>query len=475
MASIKSNIFYNSALVMANYIFPLLVFPYISRVLGVTNIGICNFVDSIINYYCLFAMLGMNSLAIREIAINKDNKDNLSKVFSSLFVLNIIISSIVILGLIISIFCVPRFYEYRYLMFIGVSKLIFQILLVEWLYTGIENFRYITLRSIFIRSIYVILVFILIRDTKDYPIYYLLLTLTTVFNAMFNIAYSKKFVNFSLKGISIKKYIKPLFSLGAYGLLTSFYTTFNVLFLGLVSDATEVGYYTTSTKLHAMILAFFTAITGVLMPRMASLISTNNKETVDRLLNKTYHILFLIAFPIIVFCEVFASDFILMFAGAGYEKVVFCFRIVAPLILVVGYEQILVFQILMPAKKDNMVLTNAFCAALIGIVGNIIFVPSLASLGSSIVWVISELCILFMAQYFSKRALGFSFPLYDLFIYIGKAFPIALFVTFLAYWRPLGIYTQFLGFFSIVIYYLILEFFLLKNEILTSLLTLIKK
>lgn len=309
MQSIRSNIFYNSLLVTANYIFPLLVFPYISRVLGVTNIGICNFVDGIINYYCLFAMLGMNTLSIREIAANRDDSVNLSKTFSSLLSLNIIISSIVITALVISIFCVPRFYEYRQLMFIGVAKLVFQVLLVEWLFTGIENFRYITTRSIIVRSIFVILVYALVKDANDYTIYYALLTSTVVINALFNITYSRKFVRFSIHDLTMKQYVKPLFSLGAYSILTAFYTTFNVLFLGLSFSSTEVGYYTVATRLHSIILACFSAITGVLLPRMSSLIANNDYLTARKLLRKSTKILFFIAFPIIVFCEVFANDF----------------------------------------------------------------------------------------------------------------------------------------------------------------------
>lgn len=474
MSSIKSNIFFNSLLVTANYIFPLLVFPYISRVLGVANIGICNFVDSVINYYCLFAMLGMNSLSIREIAANKSDAVKLSKTFSSLLSLNIIISSVVVSTLVISIFCVPRFYEYRHLMFIGVTKLIFQVLLVEWFFTGIENFRYITFRSILVRSVYVLMVFLLVKDVDDYPIYYALLTLTVVINALFNITYSRKFVRFSIFGISMKKYIKPLLSLGAYNLLTSFYTTFNVLFLGLSSSSSEVGYYTTATRLHSIILACFTAVTSVLLPRMSSLIANNDYVTVNNLLKKSTQILFIVAFPIIAFCEVFANDFILLIAGPGFENSVLCFRLIIPLIFVVGYEQILVFQILMPSKKDNMVLTNAFCAASVGIIGNFLLVSRYASLGSSIVWVASEMCVFFLAQMFARRTIGFAFPIKDFIRNIWAVLPISIILILLLLWNPAGSFTQFIGIACVVIYYFIIEIFILRNEILISLIETIK-
>ena len=84
MSNLKANVIYSSILTIANYVFPFVTYPYISRVLGVTNIGICNFIDSIINYYIIFSMMGIGAVAIREISRNKDNKEKLSNTFNSI-------------------------------------------------------------------------------------------------------------------------------------------------------------------------------------------------------------------------------------------------------------------------------------------------------------------------------------------------------------------------------------------------------
>jgi O-antigen/teichoic acid export membrane protein len=94
MVTLKKNIFYSTILTTANYIFPLLTYPYVSRVLGVDKIGICNFVDSIINYFVLFSMLGVGIVGIREIAKNKNDKECLNKTFNSLFFLNTLSTTI---------------------------------------------------------------------------------------------------------------------------------------------------------------------------------------------------------------------------------------------------------------------------------------------------------------------------------------------------------------------------------------------
>ena len=174
MVSIKRNFVYSSVLTTANYIFPLLTYPYASRVLGVDRIGICNFVDSIINYFILFSVMGIGIIGIREIARSKDNKEDLNKTFSSLFLLNTISTSLVLIVLIGAIFLVPKLQAYKDMMWIGVLKLISNYLLIEWLYKGLEKFKLITYRTIIVRTLYVVSVFLFVREAADYKIYFLL-------------------------------------------------------------------------------------------------------------------------------------------------------------------------------------------------------------------------------------------------------------------------------------------------------------
>ena len=171
MTSIKKNFFYSSILTTANYIFPFITYPYVSRVLGVTNIGICNFIDSIINYYILFSMMGIGIVGIREIAKSKNNKEELDKTFSGLIILNTLSTSLMLIVLIISIYTIPKLYEYKEMMYLGALKLVANYLLIEWLYKGLENFKYITIRTVLVKCLYVLSVFLFVHEAEDYPIY----------------------------------------------------------------------------------------------------------------------------------------------------------------------------------------------------------------------------------------------------------------------------------------------------------------
>ena len=135
--SIKKNFLYNSILTLSGYFFPLLTYPYVSRVLGVSNIGICNFIDSIVNYFMLFSMMGIATVGMREIALHRDNRQEMSRHFSGLIVLNLTSTILAIIVLIGSMYLVPALFPYRRLLFIGVCKLFFNLkhILIYSVYT----------------------------------------------------------------------------------------------------------------------------------------------------------------------------------------------------------------------------------------------------------------------------------------------------------------------------------------------------
>ena len=404
MTSLKKNIFYSGILTTANYIFPLITYPYVSRVLGVANIGVCNFVDSIIHYFLIFSALGIGTVGIREIAKNKSDKEKLQKTFSQLFTINTITTSIAVILLLIAMHAVPKLQENYELMWIGVLKLVFNYLLIEWLYKGLEDFKYVTNRTILVRCLYVLSVFIFVKNADDLSTYYFLTSATVVVNAIINLLYARKIVQFKLCFSSLKDYSKSVGILGVYNILTSMYTTFNVAYLGFVSSDTQVGYYTTSTKIHSLILMAFTAVTGVLMPRIASILSEKRYTEYSRLIRKSIYILLLFSIPCVIVLEFFAPEIIYLIAGSGYEGAITPLRIIAPLVLIIGVEQILITQSLVPMGKDRAILTNSLFGAFIGVLMNLTIVPRYGAVGSSIVWALSEITVMLCAIYFVHKS-----------------------------------------------------------------------
>jgi len=462
MTSVKKNFLYSSFLTTANYIFPLLTFPYVSRVLGVENIGIVNFVDSIINYFVLFSMMGISIVGIREIAKHKSDKEKLAQTFSGLLLLNTIFTFIGIIALILTFFTIPELYRYSELMGIGLLKLIFNLFLIEWFYKGLEDFKYITIRTLGVKVLYVTAIFIFIRNSSDYSIYYLLTVLMIVVNAIINFIHAFRFTRLSTININTKEYLKPVLILGLYIFLTSMYTSFNVAYLGFVSDVSQVGYYTTAIKLYTIIIALFSAFTGVMLPRMSNL-AENNITEFKRMYLKSIDVLLCVSTPVIIFAIIMAPEIILLIAGNGYEGAIIPMRIVMPLIFVIGYEQILVIQALMPLKKDKVILRNSLFGAILSLMLNMTLVSSLKAVGSSISWVICEVVILILSQIAINKSICETFPVFKLLKNISCYIPLCL-----IYWLKdcinCNIVINLLILATItVIYFICIQFIFFKN------------
>ena len=408
--SVKRNFVYNGILTLSNYIFPLIVYPYVSRVLGVSNIGICNFVDSVVHWFILFSMMCMTILGNREMAAIGNDRARRSKAFSELIVLNLVTTFLSAVGLLVAMYTVPKLFAYRSLLYVGVFKLFANFLCIDWYFRGTEDFRYITGRTIFVKILYVITVFLFVRKADDYPLYYLLTVLMLAANAVINLFYARCSVSFFWKGLEPRRYLKPFLMLGMYMMLTALYVTLNVTWLGFVTDDTQVGYYTTASKLYSIVIAFFTAFTGVMLPRMSSLVSENRMDDFRSMIDRTFDLLFMFAVPLVIYASLCAPEIVRIFAGVGYEGAYLPARIMMPLILVVGLEQIYVIQILMPNKRDRSIFVNSCVGAALGVLLNVLLVSRMKAVGSAIVWLSCETAVLVVASWFSSRDDGIGFP-----------------------------------------------------------------
>ena len=473
---VKKNILYTTLLTCSNYIFPLIVYPYVSRVLEVANIGLCSFIDSIINYFILISMMGISIMGTREIAINKSLGSSLSASFSSLLTLNgvMTLGALFILG-ILTLF-VPELYQNREMMGFGALKILSNLFLIEWFYKGIEDFRFITIRSIVIKTLFVISVYLFVKEKSDYKIYFLLSVLMVTGNAIINFLYSKKFTIFNIKTIRIGKVAAAFFTLGGYILLSSLYTNLNVVFLGFVHNDTQVGYYSTSVKLYSIMMAIFSGVTSVLMPRMSGLLAQNRLVEFKEMIKKTTKLLFSFTIPVVLLCVIFAPQIILIISGPGYEGAIGPMRIVMPLMLIIGYEQIQIWQCLTPLQKDKTLMKNAAIGAIVGVALNLILVPHYAAIGSAWTWVSAEVTILLLSQIALNKVIKMRFPWAELFKSVAIYLPLLILLI------PMYFFMRDINEFIVVIvagvimsvYFICVEIFVLKDPTFTNIISNLK-
>ena len=258
--------------------------------------------------------------------------------------------------------------------------------------------------------------------------------------------------------------MKPFAIMGLYAILTNMYTTFTTAFLGFKSGETHVGYFSTATKIFSILISLYTAFTGVMLPRMSSLLSEGRHEQFRLLLNKSVNILMTISIPLIIFSTFNAPDIINVIAGNGYEGAILPMQICMPLIFIIGYEQITIVQGLLPLKKDKAVLINSVIGAFIGIVGCFVLIPNLQSIGASLVWLSSEICVLLSAGLFMWKYEKIKFPFSKLIKMLLLHVPLC-FVFIFTYNIHCGIFFRLLtNSIILFVYCFILQYFIMKQD-----------
>ncbi len=463
--SLQKNFIYSSILTVSKYLFPLIVYPYVSRTLGLSNIGIVNFVDNLVNYFVFISMMGITTVGVREIAAVRGNKQELSKTFVSLLSLTAITTLIAIAALWIAMYTVPALLPYQDLLYVGLIKLVFNLFLMEWFFMGVEDFRYITNRSILVKCLYVLCVFMFVKDASDYKIYYGISVAMVTVNALINLVYIRKFVHYSFHAIDMRPFYRAFLIMGVYVLLTNVYTSLNPVWLGFVTNTDEVGYFTTATKLHNIIMAFLLSFTNILFPRVSNLLAEGKNDEFWQKINTAFDAIFLFAFPTICFMLVAGPDLLHFVVGDGFEGAYLPFRIITPLVLVIGIEQILVIQILMATHCDNVVLRNSFIGAVVALVFNLLLTSYMGANGSAVVWIIAECTILVLSSWAIYRKFKYVPPYKRFFTYLLSYVPLML-LSLLVYWYLDNTYAIVLSLGILtVLYATINELFILKNKV----------
>ena len=201
---------------------------------------------------------------------------------------------------------------------------------------------------------------------------------------------------------------------------------------------------------------------------MSSLFSQGRIEDFKRMISKSISALSSLAIPLILLSELLTPEIIALLAGKGYEGAIPITRVVLPLIFILGYEQILAIQILMPMHKDNALLFNSIIGALFGIVMNVILVRLYQGLGSALVWLLSEVLIMTLLQYWAKRYLSLEFPFKRLLINVLVYLPAFIVLYFICKSIGAPVLKAALSCGFMAVYFLIIQFSILKDEFFIS-------
>ncbi len=404
--SVKKNFFLNSVLTVATVLVPLITFPYISRVLLVEANGKVNFASSVINYFIMFSALGIPTYGIRACATVRDNKVELAKTVHELFFINLVMTVIVYIIFLVSVFMIPQFYNEKSLMIITSFNLLLNAPGMNWLYSALEEYKYITIRSLIVKFISVGLIFCLVKKPEDYKVYAIILMISNVGGNLFNLVYARKFVLFKrIQGYEIKKHIKPILTFFATTVAISIYSNLDIVMLGFVSGDVEVGYYSAALKIRTTLATLAVSLGTVLLPRLSYWVQMEQYDKFKKMLQKSFDYMFIIAIPITVYFIVFAKPAVLLISGAAYEGAVLPTQLLMPTIFLAGLSNVTGTQTMVPLGKENKLLRSIIVGALTDFILNLFFIPKYGSGGAAFATMITEGVVLLMQCIYIKQLL----------------------------------------------------------------------
>ena len=284
--SVKVNYILNLINTGSQMLFPLITFPYACRVIGADGIGQVNFFQSIIQYISLFTCLGIPMYAIREIAKVRDDVVKMNRTATEILLLHTLLTFIGYIIVVILCFVIPQIKSDVSLFLILSLIIFFTAIGCEWFYQGIEDFKYITIRGLFVKIFSVVLLFVFVKSKEDLLNYGWYMVMGVLGGNVFNFFRLRKYIhkeNLVFSQLNVFRHLKPALQVFSLNMVISIYIQLNPVLLGFMKNALAVGYFTAATKLMQMIMKLSACLGSVMMSRASHLLAGNKKEEFNRL------------------------------------------------------------------------------------------------------------------------------------------------------------------------------------------------
>ena len=406
-ASVKKNFIMNAILKMSRFVFPLVTYAYVSRILLAEGVGKVSFASSVISYFSMFAQLGIPTYGIRVCATVRDDKEKLSRTAQELLIINLVTSLISYIALGIALQAVPKFRNERTLYIVLSATIILTAAGMEWLYQALEQYTYITVRSMIFKVIALVLMVLMVHSKSDYIIYGALSILAESASNIFNLFYSRHFISLKPLGhYNFRRHFKAIGIFFAMAVASTIYTQMDKTMLGFMAGDREVGFYDAATRIKGVLVSLVTSLGTVLLPRVSYYVAKNDMVNFKRMALKATSFVLDISLPLALYFTIFADESVRIISGKGFGGAVFPMQIIMVTIIFIGITNILGVQILVPLDREEKVLYSEIAGALVNLLVNALLIPRFYSAGAAIGTVCAELSVLIYQAAVLKKEAG---------------------------------------------------------------------
>lgn len=384
-----------SLLQLANYIFPVITLPYLVRVLGPEKYGLINFAAAFSAYFVIITDYGFNLSATQEISVNRNDKEKVSEIFSSVLTIKIILFflSSGIFFLIVNMFELFSNDAGLYsIMFIGVVGIV---LFPLWVYQGVEKMKYILIINVAIRSVTIVSIFLLVKVENDYLLLAVIYTITQVMTGITGLFFAIR--KFDLRylfpsKVQLLEQLKKGWNLFLSSIWINLYTTSNVFILGLFAPNSVVGYYSAADKVRIAFQGILSSMSQSVFPYVNKLLAESYQKFIS-FNRKLLKISVMIGIIISSSLFLFAEPIVKIVLGNEYSPSVIVLRIIAWLPLIIFLSNVFGIQTMLPLNYQKRFSQILFLAALINLMISFSIVPSYFEIGTSVSMLVTEIFV----------------------------------------------------------------------------------
>ena len=404
--SVKKNYIYNSIYQVLTLLTPLITMPYVSRVLRADGIGTFSFAGSIVNYFVLFASMGIAAYGRREVSYYQDDRAKRSMIFwnlKCLAAINVAVCLTLYLTL-TEIFSGANFTIYLIL-----SMNILSVFLdVIWFLNGVEDFGKVVIKDTAVRIVHIVFIFTFVKTKADLPIYVFSSVFFPLLGNALMWSFLPKYIDKpDFKSLKPFQDIRVIWMLFVPAIAVEVYTVLDKTMIGIITEGTfENGYYEQALKVARVTLSLITSLGLVVGPRVGYLFFNNRREEISHYLYTSYRFVWCIGIPMCLGMIGISDNFVPWFFGRGFEKVASLIKISSFLILAVGINSTTASQYLIPTKRHNIFTMAVVVGAAVNFTLNIFFIRMFQSYGAIAASVIAETVIALLEIYIVRREIS---------------------------------------------------------------------
>lgn len=398
----KNSIFYLVYNIL-NVLFPFITGMYVARILYPNDIGRVAYAQNVVQYFVILSFLGIPTYGLREVARKRDNKEQLSSLYSELLVINFISTCFFIFLYTFIVFFVDRFRSDSQLYIVVGFSLVLNFLNNSWLYDGLEEFQYISIRNTIVKTISFICLVAFVREPQDYLKYAIITVLGTGGNYILNILNSRKYVKFRIHGLNLKQHLKPILFLVVVNIAIEIYTLVDTTMLGIIKTNENVAFYSYGSKINRICLQIINTFTMVIVPRITYYYKQNRTEEFNEMITKTLKVIIILSVPMIIGIQ-FVSEFaICKLYGDAYISSSYVLRILSGVLFFSPIGYLLGSRVMLVSGRENRMAICVCTGAVVNFVGNFFLIRYFGEVGAAIASLISEIVIMIIYINFGRR------------------------------------------------------------------------